>query len=445
MPTLSPKTTPYYGGGQVLNPADVIIGSGTPSSKDIQHSLGTLYVDKTNVKLYVLLSKTGGVAGWELLQAGSESFPITPFVVGPEGGYATVQAGITAAEAAGGGIVFIQDGQYTEDLGFAGGVSLALWGSSAAEIIGNQDLPATGALEIRGLKITATSGAGFVSISDGSATLRFIDVIFNITNGPALDCSNWSGDIYMDGVQDVSASSTFGVGSGDFLMKNSSLGTNPTGSNSLAGDSQILSSVLGGVITISGAGTSVTADSLQVAGRIVLQDTSSISTTDCIINSGAASCITIGTGCTASCYDCVFNTSATDAIAGTGDFSHGLITYLNSFGVAAGLNSDSGQVSQGGALQLESYLGVRAQTVTDFAGSVTLTNGTATVLNTNIAAGDKIFLSLSDINGSTALGIWRAVITPATSFTISSLQVATPAATQTGDQSILNYFIVRGL
>src|SRR5688572_14115589 len=52
------------------------------------------------------------------ISAGTGGFPITPYVVGPSGeaGYQTVQSAITAANAAGGGLVFIQNGTYTENL-----------------------------------------------------------------------------------------------------------------------------------------------------------------------------------------------------------------------------------------------------------------------------------------------------------------------------------------
>lgn len=82
--------------------------------------------------------------------------------------------------------------------------------------------------------------------------------------------------------------------------------------------------------------------------------------------------------------------------------------------------------------------------VTDFIGQATLTAGTVTVLNTNIAAGDKIMVSRQGINGSTALGVFDVAITPATSFSITARN-PTDATTQTNDVSIVDYFIVRQL
>lgn len=80
---------------------------------------------------------------------------------------------------------------------------------------------------------------------------------------------------------------------------------------------------------------------------------------------------------------------------------------------------------------------------TDFIGTATLVAGTVTVANTNITANDRIMITRRSINGSTALGSLTYSITPATSFTITSVDPATPANTQTNDVSIIDYVIVR--
>jgi hypothetical protein len=71
MPTLSPQTTPYYGGGQVLNPANVKKTSGAPSTKLTEDHLGTLAIDNANANAYILVSKSGGVDTWDLIAGSS--------------------------------------------------------------------------------------------------------------------------------------------------------------------------------------------------------------------------------------------------------------------------------------------------------------------------------------------------------------------------------------
>lgn len=81
--------------------------------------------------------------------------------------------------------------------------------------------------------------------------------------------------------------------------------------------------------------------------------------------------------------------------------------------------------------------------VTDSIGQATLVSGTVTVANTSIAATDKVFVTREGVASSTALGVLDVSITASTSFTITALQPGTPGSTQTGDLSIVNYFIVR--
>jgi hypothetical protein len=73
-PTLSPQVTPYYGGGQVTDPANVIKTTGAPSSANIYNKLGTIAVDNAAATAYMLVSKSGGVATWIDLGGGSGSF-----------------------------------------------------------------------------------------------------------------------------------------------------------------------------------------------------------------------------------------------------------------------------------------------------------------------------------------------------------------------------------
>lgn len=75
MPTISPKVTPYYGGGQVVNPANVIKTSGAPPTTLTQDNIGTMAVDNAAGNIYGLASKSGGVDTWVLM--GSSSGTIT--------------------------------------------------------------------------------------------------------------------------------------------------------------------------------------------------------------------------------------------------------------------------------------------------------------------------------------------------------------------------------
>jgi hypothetical protein len=74
MPTLSPKTTPYYGGGQVVNPADVLQVTSAPTTANVSHNVGTIAVDTVAYNAYMLMGKPNGVADWNLIGGSSSGF-----------------------------------------------------------------------------------------------------------------------------------------------------------------------------------------------------------------------------------------------------------------------------------------------------------------------------------------------------------------------------------
>lgn len=105
---------------------------------------------------------------------------------------------------------------------------------------------------------------------------------------------------------------------------------------------------------------------------------------------------------------------------------------------AGDITATLGNVILNGAAK---QLRVHGGAVTDFIGQAVLVNGVVTVANTNIAATDRIFVTRSAKNASTAYGVFLTDITGATSFTITSCKSDT--TTETNDQSTVDYFIVR--
>lgn len=61
-------TCPYYGGGQVRNPANIQTTSGAPSS-NIKVPLGYIAVDNAAQLAYMVVSHTGGVTTWASIAA----------------------------------------------------------------------------------------------------------------------------------------------------------------------------------------------------------------------------------------------------------------------------------------------------------------------------------------------------------------------------------------
>jgi len=102
------------------------------------------------------------------------------------------------------------------------------------------------------------------------------------------------------------------------------------------------------------------------------------------------------------------------------------------------------EISQGNLVigAVAKQLEMNGGAVTDFIGQATLSSGTVTVLNTNIKTTDRIFVTRSDVNGSTALGLFDVSITASTNFIIDARKPA-DATVETADVSIVDYIIVK--
>lgn len=210
----------------------------------------------------------------------------------------------------------------------------------------------------------------------------------------------------------------------DTLTADSGGAISPAGGNiTLAGGSNITTSGTGSTITtaldstLTGL-TGVTSGELDVDNINI--DGNTISSTD---TNGDINLTPDGTGSVV-ISDADINGGAIDGtVIGGSTPAAGTFTTV----------SASGNVSLTGA---GTQLQVEGGAVTDFIGTATLSSGTVTVANTNIAATDRIFLTY--IGSSIAdSGQLSYTISAATSFTIES--------TNASDANDVAYFIVRQL
>lgn len=117
----------------------------------------------------------------------------------------------------------------------------------------------------------------------------------------------------------------------------------------------------------------------------------------------------------------------------------------------ASIDSDGNLIAVGGTFSgdlilssVATQIQMNGGAVTDFIGQATLSSGTVTVANTNIAATDRIFLTRAALNSSSALGeLTVTAQTASTSFVITAIDPSDGSSTITGDTSIVNYVIVR--
>lgn len=208
-----------------------ILANRAPTTLDTGYPLGIEWLDRIGNDIYFLADVSAGSATWNLaasntgpintltgntggainpsagninilgaqtmsvsgsgstltINPSSQGYPITPYVVGPVGyaGYQTVQSAVTAAESAGGGIVYIQPGTYTENVtmgmnvhifgivGASGNTGLTIDGGEvpSVNIIGNFTLDVTAAPEtattvIKNIQFFCSTGNLFTYIGN---------------------------------------------------------------------------------------------------------------------------------------------------------------------------------------------------------------------------------------------------------------------------------------
>lgn len=245
MTTSSPNPLSYLG-VRAPTPPNLIKAQRAPNATDTNYDIGTLWLNEAASVYYGLVSVSGGSAVWDPFAGGTagvdtltgdtggaispvagninilggdglsvsgagnsltvnrtaDNYPITPYVVGPAGeaGYATVQAAIDAANAAGGGTVYVQNGSYTENLTLYDNIQVVgvsdFRDSSGATITGVHTPPAAGSFTFKGLTLASATHI-FNSAVAGTTHLIVADCAIAVTNGYTFNLTNWTGDLEM--------------------------------------------------------------------------------------------------------------------------------------------------------------------------------------------------------------------------------------------------------
>jgi len=136
-----------YGIGGFISTAPGVLKGNNPPPPTFRGKLGQFYYDfsTTFPNLYIYNGTS-----WILTNFSIDSFPITPFVVGPsvEAQFQTIQSAINAAELGSGGIIYIQPGTYIENITITGqNIFLVGYigcdGNIGISVTGGETLPVT--------------------------------------------------------------------------------------------------------------------------------------------------------------------------------------------------------------------------------------------------------------------------------------------------------------
>lgn len=322
----------------------------------------------------------------------SAQFGNSQFVVDPTlgvGSYTTIAAAIAAADAAGGGTVYIRPGSYTESLTVSSANNISLIGSTAAlggsvDLLGNQIFDGNGIYSLEGLNILAGTGNAvtFGNSGAGTTVLNMTNCVCAASAGIALVGVSAAGSANGTITNCVIDGSTQGatLANGDVLFESCTV----TGGSSNAIELQANSNFTGNTNTLSASSASTI-----------------------LISSATASGNSISSEYTA---------ALNSTIRFTANGSYRTVNEVHNSSNASGFFSDSS-----GAFGLFSY-------------SYVSLNGTATGIDPQISAASLSNLSASplvynDVTGSQALA-------PGNRYGVSSgaVSLSLPAVSQQGDE-----------
>ncbi len=326
------------------------------------------------------------------------------------------------------------------------GTTLINNSGAAATTIGGASAGAIGIVVGSGGNFSMTTATAAATMSFGSAAQTGLLTFGLSTAGQNIsvgDGINVGAQVISIGNGASGANSTVNILSG---IGTAGAGTLALGNNTrvtVAGLADIAPAASRTVTVGGGTITTAITDTIDIAPDGATTSASAVKTLN--LNSGG---VTLGSILTNIATGAVTSGTHTTAIA-TGNRAAGTmaVNLLTGTGVKT-LNIGNADtltvVNVASKLNLTSaatQLTVKGGAATDFIGTATLIGGTATILNTNIAAGDRIQITRSALNASPALGFLIYTITPTTSFIVESFSAAGAAVAT--DVSSFTYVITR--
>lgn len=211
--TTLPKNTPFYGGGQVPNPANVIQTSGVPSSVLTEDGIGSLAIDNSAAAGYLLVSKSGGINTWLVFQGAGSSGSFANLTSSGATTLATAGAAANSSFGSGNtsGTISIGAAAMTGALsvGISTSGQVINVGSvinAGASTINIASAAAGAATTVNILSGVSTAGAQAVNIANGAAASTV--TIGNSTGASAINIRSGSGNINFTGAIANSSSIT---------------------------------------------------------------------------------------------------------------------------------------------------------------------------------------------------------------------------------------------
>jgi len=322
MPFPSGQNTLSYMGVEAKEPPNLIKAQRAPTTADLNHRIGTLWINQTLNNIWMLTSVTANTANWEpISQSAGGNAPTTKYVVDADGtgDFTTIQAAINAIQASGttNAEVFVRPGTYTENLTLYD--NLIITGSGPYSIItGVHTPPASGAVFFRDLQLTSATDI-VTSAAAGTARIRFTDCAFNCTNGYVVDCASWTGpiDIY-DCTTTSTADGGVRVAAATVIVSDSLVGAGANVFTMVGGTLIIIGSRINCPSNLSGACAASVDQGSYIGGTMTLAGTTALAVRESMFSTGATAALAQGSAGAVTLSCVTITSSANPCITGAG-------------------------------------------------------------------------------------------------------------------------------
>jgi hypothetical protein len=327
------------------------LGIAGTSTVDIVMQLTTASASSivNNVGLASFNSAQFSVDGNGYVSSTQLDLHITPFIVSAAGitngaSYTTIQAAVNAANTAGGGMVWIQPGTYTENLTLFSGIQLSGPSEQSVTIIGTHTPPSSGTLNLFRLAFQSATNI-FSSAVAGTTAIIMEDCAVNVTNGYTFNLPNWTSsgsvsvfDIGNNGTNDGFFNNTGGA---SFFAFSAGIGNGTANSLTISGTAIFANQIVLGcpVNLVTGASLSSYGSSYQ--HTLTLSNNSTATFTGDDFSTGATPAITMSSSGNVKLAHVTINSSNNPAISGsgTGTLTYEDIVFLNNAALAGTLTT----------------------------------------------------------------------------------------------------------
>lgn len=362
---------------------------------------------------------------------GSNSFQMTNltkmsgYIVDSTAGaapYQTIQAALDAANAAGGGMVFVRPGTYTENLTLydltqvIGAVGLGDFG--AVIIDGVHVPPATGSFVFRNVRLDSATHV-FSSAVAGSASLTIIDALINITNGFLFNLANWTG-LFV--TYDIGESSTNNgmvnnTGGATCFFVSATHGAG-AGNTMVTSGPVIMQEVDFNCPWDAQTGTTIACDYVIATQNITCSNNSTGSFSHCRFTTGANQALTMSSSASIDLVNTIIDTSNNPSIggAGAGTLELNTISFLDDSAIAGTLTTGY-QVVEAGTAYLQNISFDRGTNTVDTNGELIIGSTGNNPQIATLTAGVGITIT----NGAGSITIANTGQTDATGQTIGAV------------------------